>query len=267
MSTSCGICFGVGTYLLDQATSKSGIDSRSVQFWWELGFGTATGSIVIRYMLRWPILGYIAVANAPQFIVTISYYFYNNVLTNMLVAAEYSSYGASRKPLRVSWPKPGTYQRSTYWLSIPYWYSGPVLITYAVLHWAISQSLFYVRIVPLDVHSRPVEGQTVSGLGYSPIAIFVSLLVGVVLVSPLLIMAVSRRFKSLMPLAGSCSAAISAACHPGVDDDTQTAAFKRVTWGETLSLPEWMALESDGIGHCSFTSKEVLPPSREKLYA
>ncbi|KAL2005113.1 hypothetical protein VTN00DRAFT_2963 [Thermoascus crustaceus] len=225
----CGMCIGVGAYLLDQAGSAAGINNSSVKYWWQLGFGTATGSVLLQNAMQWPILGYVVVANTPQFIVTISYYFYNNVLTSMLAAAEYSSYGISRKSLRVSWPKPHSSQRSTYWLSMPYQYSVPLLITYAALHWTISQSLFYVQIVPYDMFSKPVEGQVLSALGYSPIAIFVSLLVGGVLMSAFLMMAIFRRFQSFMPLAGSCSAAIRASCHPGNDTDTQTAALGDVT--------------------------------------
>lgn len=264
------MCIGLGAYLLDQAAGEqtlTGNNDSSVQHWWKLGFGTADGSQVIQKMMHWPILGYVIVANAPQFIVTIAYYFYNNVLTSMLAAVEYSSYATSRKPLRVSWPKQGTSQRSTYWLSIPYWYNAPLLITFVALHWTISQSLFYVQILPYDLYSQPIPGQFLSALGYSPMAIFVSLLLGALIISGLLVVASCRRSKSLIPLAGCCSAAISAACHPGVDEDTQTAAFKSVMWGETVSMPDWMVVNSGDTGHCSFTSKEVETPSREKMYA
>ncbi|RHZ60722.1 uncharacterized protein CDV56_108808 [Aspergillus thermomutatus] len=263
-----GMCIGVGGYLLGQAGSVAGVDDMSVKYWWQLGFGTATGSVVINNALEWPILAYVVVANAPQFIVTISYYFYDNVLTSMLAAAEYSSYGASRKPLRVSWPRPDSSQRSTYWLSVPYQYSVPLLTVYAALHWTISRSVFYVQIVPRDKFSRPMKDQVLSALGYSPIAIFVSLLVGGVLICTLIGMAVYRRFQSSLPLAGSCTAAISASCHPGNDADTQTAALGDVTWGETVSLPEWMVVGSeDALAHCSFTSQEVSKPSLDRMYA
>ncbi|KAL4921825.1 hypothetical protein BDW62DRAFT_97229 [Aspergillus aurantiobrunneus] len=224
-----GMCIGVGGYLLGQAGNSPGINDMSVKTWWQLGFGAATGSAVLYNYLEWPILAYAVVANAPQFIVTISYYFYNNVLTSMLAAAEYSSYGKSRKPLRVSWPKPGSFQRSTYWLSVPYQYSVPLLTVYAALHWTISRSLFYVQIVPHDEFGQTIEDQVLSALGYSPIVILVSILLGGVLICPLIGMAAFRRFQSSLPLAGSCTAAISASCHAGDDADLQTAALGDVT--------------------------------------
>lgn len=78
-----------------------------------------------------------------------------------------------------------------------------------------------------------------------------------------------RRFKSEMPLAGLCSAAISAACHPPKDD--LNAALGLVKWGETMTSPEWMMDQSGGAddreGHCSFTSFDTERPSLYKLYA
>lgn len=270
---SCGTCLGVGAYLLEQADNGVGGDNSSVRvrYWWQLGFGTANPSIIDTNLLGLPIIAYVVIANSPQFIVTISYYFYNNVLTSMLAAAEYSSYGVKPKPLRVSWPKKDSCQRSTYWLSVPYRYSIPLLVTYMALHWLISQSIFYVQILPYNLQQPPSDDFKVSALGYSPIAIFFSLIVGGIMVSALLGLGFFRRFQSEMPLAGSCSAAISAACHLPIDDDTETAALGAVMWGETVSPPVWMVdpggIGEGDIGHCSFTSKEVVRPSRKKLYA
>ncbi|KAF9894958.1 hypothetical protein FE257_004580 [Aspergillus nanangensis] len=263
----CAICIIVGAYLLGQSGSGSGARTTSIKSWWQLGFGTPTGSVVLQQAKQWPILGYVVVANTPQFIITISYYFYNNVLTSMVAAAEYHSYGSTRRTLRVSWPRPDSSQRSTYWLSVPYQYSIPVLAIYAALHWTISQSLFYVQIVPYDLFGGHVDDQELRGLGYSPIAIFVSLLLGGVLVGSFLLVAVCRRLGSLIPLAGSSSAGISASCHPGVDVDASTVALGEVAWGETAALPEWMVGDGGDVAHCSFTSGEVLKPSLEKLYA
>ena len=59
-----------------------------------------------------------------------------------------------------------------------------------------------------------------------------------------------RRYESLMPLAGNCSAVISAACHRLPED--VNAATRPVTWG--------VVSEKDGVAHCAFSSLEVLPP-------
>jgi hypothetical protein len=78
-----------------------------------------------------------------------------------------------------------------------------------------------------------------------------------------------RRFKSTIPLAGSCSAAISAVCHPP-KNDTDTAALGQLAWGETDPPPDWVIDQSgddDHEGHCSFTSLDAVQPSSTKLYA
>ena len=60
-----------------------------------------------------------------------------------------------------------------------------------------------------------------------------------------------------MPLARSCSAAISAAFHRPEED--VNAALLPVSWG---------AVSTDGpIVHCCFTSFEVSPPVEGELYA
>lgn len=71
-----------------------------------------------------------------------------------------------------------------------------------------------------------------------------------------------RRFKGNMPVAGSCSVAIAAACHrPREDVD---AAFLPVQWGEVVSVSR---NDGEEVGHCCFTSLDVEPMVRGKMYA
>ena len=65
-----------------------------------------------------------------------------------------------------------------------------------------------------------------------------------------------------MPLAGSCSAAISAACHPPEGDEF--ASSKAVMFGEIASEDHCSA--SSSMGRCSFTSFEVSAPVEDKWY-
>lgn len=172
----------------------------------------------------------VLLANTPQIIVSFAYFFYNNMLTAMLLAVEFNDYAAERKPLRVSWPK--GQQRSTYYLSLPYRYSIPLLITHAILHWLLSQSLFLVEVILYDMAGNPIPERLVA-CGYSPIAILFALLVGVSMMIVILVLGF-RHFKNSMPLASNCSAAISAACHapPGCGD-----ALRPVMWGEVSKPP------------------------------
>jgi hypothetical protein len=216
-------------------------------------------------------LGSVVLANVPQLALTLSYYCYNNVVTDMLAAREYSSYGASRKPLRVTWPAKGSRQRSTYWLSVPYQYAAPLLLFYGILHWLVSQSIYYVLVIPYDMQGHPNLGSMVSALGYSPLPIFLSVLVGSLMIC-ILIGISCQRLQSDMPLAGACSAAISAACHPPKDEDLDTAILGPIRWGQTmrsstLGRSHFNNEIDDETGHCSFTALDTVSPILTKSYA
>jgi hypothetical protein len=244
------------------------IDTNTFKGWFSSDITEATANFKALDGVPNSMLPSVVIANTPQLAVTISYYCYNAVLTSMLAASEYSSYGATSKALRVTWPVKGSQQRSTYWLSIPYKYGVPILVLYMVLHWLISQSLYYLLLVTYNAANEPQS--TVSSLGYSVGPIFLSILVGSIMVLVLIVLAF-RKFRSIIPVTGSTSVAISAACHPPRGEVGETAVLGPVQWGETTLLPLWATESSDGTndgpkGHCSFTSLEVSKPTLMKLY-
>ncbi|KAJ9298484.1 hypothetical protein DTO271G3_3451 [Paecilomyces variotii] len=198
---------------------------------WKLGFGSATSETIVTAFSPATggsfFIGMVLVANLPQLLVSTAYFLYNGLLTNMLLAAEYDDYAISRKPLRVSWPK--GQQRSTYYLSLPYRYSIPLLTVSAILHWLVSESFFYVEILPSNMHGKLMSDDRIVTCGYSPIAIIFVIGLGCLMVLAVLGLGL-RRYKSNMPLVHGCSAAISAACHPLTDDNEH--ALKPIMWGE-----------------------------------
>lgn len=217
------------------------------------------------------LVGSVMVANIPQLLLTVSYYCLNNLVTDMLAAAEYSSYGVTRKPLRVTRPVKGSKQKSTYWLSIPYQYGVPLLLLHMLLHWLISQSLYYVLVIPYNIQGEADYGSEVSSLGYSPLPIFLAILVSSLLVFLMLLLS-CKRLKSNMPLAGACSAAISAACHPPKGENLGITALGPIRWGQTVGPPNWRIDHADDTidderGHCSFTALDVVNPTLTNLYA
>ncbi|PKY04081.1 hypothetical protein P168DRAFT_236422 [Aspergillus campestris IBT 28561] len=252
---------------------------------WSSGLGEVTTATILSSMdipaTASGIFSMVFMANIPQLLVSAVYFQYNALLTCMLSAVEYDNYATNRKPLRVSWPRPD--QRSTYYLSLPFRYSLPLLLVSAILHWLVSQSLFFVQIVPFDRSGVPQQSEQVVTCGYSPLAIICAMILGVALLLGVGLLGL-RRFKSRMPLAGQCSAAISAACHP--TSSTDEHALKPVQWGE-VEMPRafpWhnelgdsplYGGESDELGrptetgffHCAFSSGEVSEPSAERLYA
>lgn len=66
-----------------------------------------------------------------------------------------------------------------------------------------------------------------------------------------------QRYNGGMPLAGSCSAVLSAACHPAVDE--QDVALVPVKWG-VVSI-------SQGVGHCALSGRYVSPPVAFRWYS
>ena len=99
---------------------------------------------------------------------------------------------------------------------------------------------------------------SLSTVGYSCIAIITVIALGSVIVI-IGVLIGFRRYKQGIPLAGSSSAAISAACHRPKDDED--AASKAVMWGVVEAYGQ------DGVGHCCLTSFEVSPPVKGERYA
>ncbi|PGH21346.1 hypothetical protein AJ80_03397 [Polytolypa hystricis UAMH7299] len=253
---------------------------RDIKSLWNLGLGTINSLTIIR---GWNIPptgagGLIlnsSIANLAQVILSAVYLVYNALMTSMLMAHEWNSYSRKRKGLRVSSVPHGS-QRSTYFLQLPYRFSIPLLTMSGVLHWLISQSIFLVSV---DAHnctkgangadpSKPVpcvRNRTVDFLscGYSPIAmIFVIIVAGIMFAFG--VGTAMRRLPPGIPLAGSCSAAISAACHS--HNDGPEAAVLPLQWGVTHDDANGETPGNDS-QHCSFSSKEVWPPEEDALYA
>ena len=176
----------------------------------------------------------------------------------MLLAEEWSLYATKRKFLRVTSPTGG--QRSTYRLQLPYRYGIPLLMASSMLHWLVSESIFLARI---NVMYSGVElsGIGLSTCGYSPMAMIFVIILGSFIVL-LGICFGFRKSRGGMPLAGSCSAAISAACHPPETD--VNASLKRVMWG--VVAEDSFQYEGENVGHCSFTSSTVEAPVVGKWY-
>ncbi|DAA77384.1 TPA_exp: Uncharacterized protein A8136_6644 [Trichophyton benhamiae CBS 112371] len=193
------------------------------------------------------------------------YFAYNGILTAMTMSAEWSQYATQRKGLRVS-AAPNAAQRSKYFLSLPYRYAIPLMTTSGILHWLISQSFFLVGIEAYDQNLQRDPASDISVCGYSPIAIVCSISLGTAMISCLVGLGF-KPFKSAMPVAGSCSLAIAAACFPdpGTYDPEKQAgstpdiACLALKWGVVL-------LDESSVGHCAFSSKDVTMPVNGEVY-
>jgi hypothetical protein len=205
------------------------------------------------------ILASVLVANLPQTILSFLYLHLNGLATSMWLAAEYADFAHDRKTLRVSSAKGE--QRSTHFLQLPYKIALPLMAVSGVLHWLLSQSIFLAVVAQYGNTGELLNSVAVATCGYSPLGMILTVTVGFVLVAGTLAVAWFRKLKGGMPLAGSCSAAISAACHRPVWD--VDASLKAVKWG---------VVKGEGVGngefaHCSFSSGTVEPVVEGTMYA
>lgn len=193
------------------------------------------------------------IANLPQVILSVLYFSYNSLFTAKLMGHEWTSYAHKRKGLRVSC-KPKGSQRSTYFLQLPYRFGVPLVVLSGTLHWLVSQSIF---VVAIDINEGFDWRRT---CGYSPIAMTLVIVLGA-----LMIVAVIGfgwlPYKGGIPLAGSSSMAISAACHPNETKRFEDGPIseQKLQWGVETSV--------DGIKRCAFSSQEVGPLVEGHLYS
>jgi hypothetical protein len=233
----------------------------------ELAFGAADArTLVVSTFLPTEAQKLALVANIPQLILSIVYFSYNGLLTAMLMGHEWISYAHKRKGLRVS-RKPTGMQRSTYFLQLPYKFGIPLSVFSVVLHWLVSQSVFVVAIdeytskgepsVP-DYDSSEERGRR---LGFSPMPMVAVLIVGGVMACSVIGFGFIP-YKRGMPLAGSCSMAISAACHPRKTDESGSESRD---WEQKL---QWGVVETnaEGVGHCAFSTQDVEPLVQGRFY-
>ena len=255
----CNVC-SIGTIIIVSILLSMGLEElrrSDGPTLWSSGFGTVNTDM----MARWSfgdtsgILLTALIANIPQLLLSFLFLTYNGLYTCMLLADEWSGYAHEKKPLRVT--KPSGSQRSTYRLQLPYKYIIPLMITSTILHWLVSESLFLARINLFTRIGQEDAGNSVSTIGYSCIPILVVIILGSITVLLGLFNGL-RKYKPGMPLAGSCSAAISAACH--LPEEDVNAPEKPVLWGV-------VEMKEDGVGHCSFTSLKAEDPVEGERYA
>lgn len=97
------------------------------------------------------------------------------------------------------------------------------------------------------------------GCGYSAVAIFFTFILSILMIA-VLIATGFRWYNPDIPVAGSCSAGISAACHPRNEEDMSKSA---VQWGSVSTSTS----AEQGIGHCCITNQHVSKPTQGHLYA
>lgn len=239
---------------------------------WKLGLGAINSNTTLGiggHSASGLISG-VVVANTFQLALSTTYFLYNSLYTAQCGALEWSTYAdPKRKPLRVTWPR--GQQRSTYYLHLPYKYGIPLTVFLMLLHFLISQSIFLARVQWYNMGGFEDDDNYISDVGFSPVAILVTVCVGALLV----IAQIAHSFRPLdnkIPIHGNSSVVISSMCHTGTgtyENDRgvmfyhpeENMALRNVMWGATRQPKD-----EDEIGHCSFTADAVEPPIFGRRY-
>ncbi|MCJ1309054.1 hypothetical protein MMC25_002709 [Agyrium rufum] len=145
---------------------------------WRNGFGNLYPSDVFPWTSDWPISANVLFANMPQILVSFLYFTYNQFITQMCVSSE------------------------TMWFAVE--------LLSASIHWATSQAL-YSTSLSLASPSGQIQSR-ISGVGYSPLSLLITYLIGALMAIALIILGRCKLPRGI-PVLGSCSLAISAACH------------------------------------------------------
>ncbi|KAF9629035.1 hypothetical protein BFW01_g10238 [Lasiodiplodia theobromae] len=222
-------------------------------------------------------------ANAGQPLLSLLHCAYNALFTALYLGTEWDGYGGGggggiggvgakmagggeggKKGLRISSVPRGA-QRASHFLQLPWRYGVPLSAASTLLHWLASQSVFTVSLVDGgdagEAGARDDSGKETAtaeqsdrffGCGFSPLAMAL-LLVALLALLACLLAAALPRFKTGMPVVGSCSAAIAAACRPHPRREEAVA-------GSCASPPSCKGL-SDSATDCPEEDISALPLS------
>ena len=215
------------------------------------------GVIDTSYLLDWSdtLIGSVLVANTPQFLISLVYLLYNALFTCMAVSSEYTSYAQRRRTLRVSSPHGA--QRSTHWLQLKYRYAIPFMGTMATLHWLVSESIYLVYLESYDWVG--VLEMAYDQCAWNSAATLLSCIVGAALIMFLIITGLCRKYPAGIPLASTCSLAISAACQRSKDDD-EDVVLKPLKYGVLKDVGP------NGLHRVGFSAEPVEPLENGESY-
>ncbi|KAK2795903.1 hypothetical protein FQN50_009681 [Emmonsiellopsis sp. PD_5] len=212
---------------------------------WKMGLGGLDSNALVFVGSDHSLIQTVITANIPQVFLAIINVAYNSILVPMYISYDWNQFAFLPRTLMVS--SPAGRQRGTWLLGIPFACGLPLLGAHTALHWLVSQSIFIVQADIYDSDGKQLPERE-SNCGYSPIAIIFSLAVGVVLL--IVIVSLGRRNfrEGGPPIASTCSAAISAACHLGYS--TEKVVYEELKWGE-IGPGTW------AVGHCSLAPAEL----------
>jgi len=155
----------------------------------------------------------------------------------MLAATELNAFVKTRAPLRVTLPAQGA--RSTYYLSVKPQYSALLIVASVLIHFFTTRALNVVAIQTYDFMGQYSHQRITYGISTSSAVLALGL--GVVMLCALAF-GLDGKLHAGMPVLGTCSIAISAACY--VDDVFMTLGL--VSYGKNARTGRMGFLSREG---------------------
>lgn len=230
-----------------------------------VGFGTPSLSAVLPWSNNLQVIQAALVANTPQLLASYIYVGCNAVLTGMWSHEELLHYAraitnvlnrqrtadtqdnkqlsrrkskrqdrkhekAGPQALRVTQPRGG--QRETYYLTLPWLSSIPLLLASIALHWLVAESLFLLRVEVVDTTGTQAASNVITTVGYSSGPILAIIVMLVIQLLTIIGIGIIKKHEMTMPIAGTCSAAIAAISQPAVDENGSATFDKDIYKGK-----------------------------------
>ena len=180
------------------------------------------------------LLGALITTTLPQLPLAITNVLYNSVWSTLSLCSEYQRYSRKRRGLRVTQPRGS--QRRTYRFSMPYRHLIPQTIAWAVLHFLLSTTLTTSITNVRDALGQPTDSFLYTTQWMPGTSLLAVILYGTMFL--LMLGQAGRRYDGTMPLASTCSAAISAACHPLDNEKEKTCETDALMYGHNEGLTE-----------------------------
>jgi hypothetical protein len=238
-------------------------DAITIPNFFSLGIGKINRNFFIGWAHRDPkyFAQAVFLANVGHAVFGVLYIIFNNVFYAITFSWEWARYAHHRKGLRVSEAPRGA-QRTVYFFLMPFKLAIPIMLFSACIHTLISNTLFIVDVETYSWESAThnfvrAKQYDFTTTGFSPLGNALLIIAGALMISYLLCCA-GMELKSVMPVTSTCSAAISAACHPD-DNEPDDFYLKKMSWGVTSI--------TDRIGHCTFSCDPVEKPNDYTPYA
>lgn len=198
----------------------------------------------------------LAIANSPQLWLSMSYLLWNNQITRIWGEHEWRSYSGRRKRPRVSYGADVDGVKNTRWLQLPYFLSLILMGISTTMHWVVSQTLFVVEVENQSqlphIHGQPAPDAIIFAICYSPTAIFVIAVIGIVLMLGITIYYI-LPFRSWMPFMAGSARVVFASCCALPKDLPEDG----VMWGDVSD--EWGRLAGFGENAKALKAGEIYP--------